>query len=226
MNPFFLIRKPTETPPADLPVNPTTPLPQDRQTSSINPSTVALNPPQTEIVPPPPSSTTPLPPSASKKPPPTLQEVISNFENINIESQADGFIKAVEDVLKTARTHTQDTPSTSSSHTDKLSNWDSIIQSGGKFLKFVNDHTENVKIDTKDSFFQSGEATEIVGNILEQFGHVHWAVAGLSMAGYLVKKCAKVSDNRNECLEVLQEMITLVSHITKLRKHIIEEKDI
>ncbi|GLJ30214.1 hypothetical protein SUGI_0597760 [Cryptomeria japonica] len=217
-------KKPTESAPPNPPVNPCTSSSQDLVTTSINPSTHSPNQLQMVISSTQPSSTAPHPPPSSKKPPRTLEEVISNFQEIDIKSQGDGFIKAIEDNLKTAQKRTTDTPSTSSSHTDKPSNWASIIQSGGTFLKFVNDHTEKIKIDTKDSSFQLGEATKIVGNILEQIGQLHWAVAGLSMVGYLVSKCAKVSQNRIECVELLQQMIKLVSHITKLNIFIKEEK--
>ncbi|GLJ30210.1 hypothetical protein SUGI_0597690 [Cryptomeria japonica] len=217
-------RKPTERAPPNPSVSPCTSPSQDLVTTSINPSTDSPNRLQIVISSTQPSSTAPHPPSTSKKPLPTLQEVISSFQKIDIESQGDDFIKAIEDFLRTAQKRTTDTPSTSSSHTDKPSNWASIIQSGGTFLKFVNDHTEKIKIDTKDSSCQLGEATKIVGNILEQIGQVHWAVAGLSMVGYLVSKCAKVSENRIECVELLQQMIKLVSHITKLNIFIKEEK--
>ncbi|GLJ30209.1 hypothetical protein SUGI_0597660 [Cryptomeria japonica] len=217
-------RKPTERAPPNPSVNPCTSSSQDLLTTSRNPSADSPNQLQIVISSTQPSSTAPQPPSTSKKPLPTLQEVISSFQKIDIESQGDDFIKAFEDFLRTAQKPTTDTPSTSSPDTDKLSNWASIIQNGGDFLKFVNDHTEKIKIDSKDSSFQLGEATKIVGDILEQIGQVHWAVAGLSMVGYLVSKCVKVSENRNECVELLQQMIKLVSHITKLKIHIKEEK--
>ncbi|GLJ23849.1 hypothetical protein SUGI_0453110 [Cryptomeria japonica] len=82
--------------------------------------------------------------SNSQQPPPNLEEVLRSFKDLDITSQADAFIHAIEQYLEgaTVQKNAPDTPTASPSNTDKLTNWDSFLQSGSEFLKFVSDHTE------------------------------------------------------------------------------------
>ncbi|GLJ23945.1 hypothetical protein SUGI_0455180 [Cryptomeria japonica] len=188
----------------------------------INPHPPPIHSPPPPINPPPPPPSDPCMPSTVEigdhepsSSSPTQAEVLKSFEEADID-KADDFINAIQEQLEVATAHknAQDVPSTSSSNTDKLSNWASFTQSGATFLKFASDHTE--KIHTKGNFSQSGEVTKIVGDILQQIGHLHWAVAVLSIAGYLVSKCQEVSENRAEYVDFLKEMLKLASHIKRL----------
>ncbi|GLJ23854.1 hypothetical protein SUGI_0453300 [Cryptomeria japonica] len=157
-----------------------------------------------------------------------LEEVLRSFRDlVDTTNQTDAFIHAIEEHLKgaTAQKNASDTSTASSSNTDKLSNWDSFIQSGSKFLKFVSDHEEKSDINVKGDFFQSGGGTKIVGDVLQEIGHLHWAVAALSVLGYLVSKCHQVSQNRAEYVDLLKDMCNLVHHIKRLNI-CIEEKEI
>ncbi|XP_059076290.1 disease resistance protein RUN1 [Cryptomeria japonica] len=150
-----------------------------------------------------------------------LEEVLRSFRDlVDTTNQTDAFIHAIEEHLKgaTAQKNASDTSTASSSNTDKLSNWDSFIQSGSKFLKFVSDHEEKSDINVKGDFFQSGGGTKIVGDVLQEIGHLHWAVAALSVLGYLVSKCHQVSQNRAEYVDLLKDMCNLVHHIKSFLK--------
>ncbi|GLJ23852.1 hypothetical protein SUGI_0453230 [Cryptomeria japonica] len=163
--------------------------------------------------------------STSQEPTPKLEEVLRSFQDVDVATQADVFILAIKRYLEeaAAQKNAQDTPTGSFSNKDKWPNWDSFIQSGSKFLKFVSDGTEKIDSNFKGDFFQSGEATKIIGDALQQIGHLHWAVAGLSIVGYLVSRSHQVSQNRTEYVELLKEMCILVYHIKRLYKFI-EEK--
>ncbi|GLJ05436.1 hypothetical protein SUGI_0018200 [Cryptomeria japonica] len=171
------------------------------------------------------SSTTSIEPFPSKKPPLTPKEVMDSLQKVDI-ARLDDFINVIKQLLEraTPQKDTQDIASSSSPNKDKLPVWTSpIVQSGKKFLSFVNDHAE--KIDNKDEFFNSGEAAKIAGNILQQIGQIHWAVAALSITGYLISKCQKVSQNHTEYIELLKKMLELASHIKDLNVLIPEENE-
>ncbi|XP_057820953.2 uncharacterized protein LOC131033692 [Cryptomeria japonica] len=146
--------------------------------------------------------------SNSQQPPPNLEEVLRSFKDLDITSQADAFIHAIEQYLEgaTVQKNAPDTPTASPSNTDKLTNWDSFLQSGSEFLKFVSDHTEKndkhvgilsqlfssthyvFAVSLQGDSFLSGEATKIAGKVLQKIGHLHWAVVGLSIVAYLCWK--------------------------------------
>ncbi|XP_057832322.2 TMV resistance protein N [Cryptomeria japonica] len=225
-----------ENPSTDLPVDTAKNPPKARPDRSIdlpvdtakNPSTDPLDRSTdlpVDVAEKPSLSTTSVGPSFSKKPPPTLEDVRDSLQKVDI-GRLDDFINVIRQRLERVapQKDTQDIASSSSPNKDKFPVWTSpIVQSGRKFLSFVNDHSE--KIDNKDEFFNSGEAAKIAGNILQQAGQIHWAVAALSITGYLISKCQKVSQNHTEYIELLKKMLELASHIKDLKVRIPEEKE-
>ncbi|GLJ20070.1 hypothetical protein SUGI_0364080 [Cryptomeria japonica] len=81
--------------------------------------------------------------------------------------------------------------------------WNSFIESGDKFLSFVNEQKEKFG-ETVDLFKSDGQVLGVISGILEEVGKTHWAVAGLSMIGHLLTKVCEMSDNQDECLKLLQ----------------------
>ncbi|GLJ19423.1 hypothetical protein SUGI_0350370 [Cryptomeria japonica] len=121
----------------------------------------------------------------------------------------------------------KDNPSKSSkltSPTEKQPMWASFIQSGDTFLSFVDNYIQK-SCKKVDLFESGGQVLTIISAILEDVGKVHWAVAGLSVIGYLLAKVGKMSDNRDECLQLLQYMLDLAVHIEKLRGLVPHEKE-
>ncbi|GLJ20056.1 hypothetical protein SUGI_0363720 [Cryptomeria japonica] len=102
--------------------------------------------------------------------------------------------------------------------------WNSFIESGDKFLSFVNEQKEKFG-ETVDLFKSDGQVLGVISGILEEVGKTHWAVAGLSMIGHLLTKVCEMSDNQDECLKLLQYMLDLAEHINKLQSLLPQENE-
>ncbi|XP_057821847.1 uncharacterized protein LOC131034397 [Cryptomeria japonica] len=150
---------------------------------------------------------------------PTLDELKTHFQKATIDDLIDG-IKELLEINKGLKTK-HDNPSTSSeSASTKEKPLFKLI--GGKILKIFNKRME--KMAGKVDLFQSdGEVPQVVSEILEQVGKAHWTVAGLSMIGYLLSKKGKMLKNQGECLELLQHMFELASHIKNV-KHLLQQE--
>ncbi|GLJ19453.1 hypothetical protein SUGI_0351070 [Cryptomeria japonica] len=61
-----------------------------------------------------------------------------------------------------------------------------------------------------------GGVLSVISGILQEVGKIHWTVAGLSMIGHLLTKMHQMSDNRDQCLKLLQYMLDLAEHINNL----------
>lgn len=76
-----------------------------------------------------------------------------------------------------------------------------------------------------DPFRSRGQVLCVISDILEAVGKIHWVLAGLSVIGHLLTKIAEMSDNRDECLHLLQYMVDLADHIIKLSGLVPQERE-
>ncbi|XP_059074620.1 TMV resistance protein N-like isoform X2 [Cryptomeria japonica] len=158
---------------------------------------------------------------ASCSSPPTLTEVKKCFADVD-STALNEFIDTIKKILETkmASNYEIDNPSTSFESTNE---WNLLILSGKTFWCFLDPQEQFGQ--TVDLFQSRTQVLSVISSILEGLGQIHWAVAGLSMIGYLLKKVGPLSNNRDDCLQLLQYMLDIVYHMNKLRRLFPEEKE-
>ncbi|XP_057821849.2 probable disease resistance protein At5g66900 isoform X2 [Cryptomeria japonica] len=155
-------------------------------------------------------------------------DVNTRFQAVDV-ANINVLIDTIKIILKRKTTpkHQEDNPNRSSeitTNTEKLPMWASFIQSGVTFLSSVNDHMKKY-FKTVDPFRSRGQVLCVISDILEAVGKIHWVLAGLSVIGHLLTKIAEMSDNRDECLHLLQYMVDLADHIIKLSGLVPQERE-
>ncbi|GLJ41385.1 hypothetical protein SUGI_0856690 [Cryptomeria japonica] len=198
-----------------------------------------VKPSQTPFEPPPAQTLTPAqPPSPGQSPPiqqqwlqlplPTVENCISLFQTVNNLGDVEYLIDLIDKLLnsllnrsKQEKTLKRSTSSESFSDTPNSganSLWTSLLLSGSLFLEFVNKHIQLEKGDEGNR--------QAVAQILQCVGKVHWVVGGLAVVAFLLDQIGQISENRNECIELLRQMVKLAGHLRKLKYDMPQEEKI
>ncbi|KAH9323362.1 hypothetical protein KI387_018001, partial [Taxus chinensis] len=149
------------------------------------------------------------------------EDVVARFEALSNSSSVDELITEIKELLQRQkeRLRKKEEASTSSQNrtVEKESICSSLIESGAKFFKIFNDHLE--KFDKK------GDGRAVAKEFLAVVGSIHWLIAGLSITAYLLGKFDKIRDNKEECLQLLESMGSLATHVKNLKNEIPHERE-